>query len=97
MLRDVRGASPRLLPWKSPEGLPCYLSTDDCDSRLSRLADAVEAELLEGAEAVLGLARGVLGEPGAGSGELRFAGVRLAEALEDALRVAVSRGVRLGG
>jgi hypothetical protein len=33
--------NPRLLPWTTPEGKPCYLSTDSDDSLLSRLADDV--------------------------------------------------------
>jgi len=44
---------PRLLPWTRPDGAPCYLSTDDPDSRLSVLADSVEGELLAAAETLL--------------------------------------------
>ncbi|WP_019064537.1 hypothetical protein [Streptomyces prunicolor] len=29
----------RLLPWNTPDGKPCYLSSDHDDSRLSLLAD----------------------------------------------------------
>ncbi|MEU9110413.1 hypothetical protein AB0D04_01130 [Streptomyces sp. NPDC048483] len=39
---DGEGAPLRLLPWTTPEGEPCYLSTDDPDSRLSVLADDIE-------------------------------------------------------
>jgi hypothetical protein len=85
----------RLLPWTTPEGRPCYLSTDDPDSRLSRLADAVEAELIESAETVLAAARTLLRQPALEERELRFAGMRLTEALGDALRIAESRGARL--
>ncbi|MYZ33980.1 UTRA domain-containing protein [Streptomyces sp. SID4917] len=35
-------AAPRLLPWADPEGKPCYLSTDDNGSVISRLADEIE-------------------------------------------------------
>ncbi|QEU76755.1 hypothetical protein CP967_25250 [Streptomyces nitrosporeus] len=85
----------RLLPWTNAQGAPCYLSTDDPHSRMSRLADEVEADLLDSAEYVLKEARTLLAEPKAGEGELRFAGVRLAESLEDTLRIAAGRGVRL--
>ncbi|MER5751197.1 hypothetical protein [Streptomyces sp. NPDC002088] len=94
MLRDGTGTALRLLPWTTPEGLPCYLSTDDPNSRLSRLADEVEADLLDSAESVLFAARALLDEPEARRRELRFAGVRMAEALADALRIAGSRGHR---
>ncbi|MET8217946.1 hypothetical protein ACFYRD_23440 [Streptomyces hirsutus] len=89
----------RLLPWTTPEGNPCYLSTDRDDSRLSRLADDVEADQLDSGEQVLAGARAVLGDPKAGERAVRFALTRATESLEDVLRVAVSRGgrVRVGG
>ncbi|CAM5732271.1 MULTISPECIES: hypothetical protein [Streptomyces] len=89
----------RLLPWTTPEGNPCYLSTDRDDSRLSRLADDVEADQLDSGEQVLAGARAVLGDPKAGERAVRFALTRATESLEDVLRVAVSRGgrVRAGG
>lgn len=43
---------------------------------------------------VLDAAKSLPDEPSGGKGELRFAGVRLLEALGDALRFAESRGVR---
>lgn len=43
----------RLLPWVGPEGKPCYLSTDDSDGHLSRLADHTEAVQLGMAEELL--------------------------------------------
>ncbi|BCL31180.1 hypothetical protein ACFFS2_39185 [Streptomyces aurantiacus] len=95
MMRDGSGAPLRLLPWTTPEGAPCYLSTDDSRSRLSRMADELEADLLDSAEFVLTQAKPLLAEMGVGERELRFAGVRLAEALGDALRIAASRGARL--
>lgn len=96
MMRDGRdGAALRLLPWTTPEGAPCYLSTDDPDSRLSRLADELEADLLDSAEFVLTEARPLLAGEATGRRELRFVGVRLTEALADALRIAASRGARL--
>jgi hypothetical protein len=33
----------RLLPWSGPEGKPCYLSTDDQNGYMSRLADNIES------------------------------------------------------
>ncbi|WP_299537854.1 hypothetical protein [uncultured Streptomyces sp.] len=81
----------RLLPWTSPEGKPCYLSTDHPGGRLSRLADEVEAELVECGEAVLSGARAVLADAGAGETALRFALTRTTESLRDVLRVAECR------
>ncbi|MFF7378558.1 hypothetical protein ACFY96_25295 [Streptomyces massasporeus] len=46
---------------------------------------------------MLGLARRVLDDPASPYREIRFAGLRLAECLTDALRVAESRGMRLPG
>ncbi|MFF3765081.1 hypothetical protein ACFYYR_13475 [Streptomyces sp. NPDC001922] len=85
----------RLLPWTSPDGRPCYLSADNPRSRLSRLADDVEAAQLSSGAQVLGGAEAVLADPRAGVRELRFTTARLTESLRDALRVADSRGGRL--
>lgn len=96
MIRDARDGTPlRLLPWTTPEGTPCYLSTDDPHSRLSCLADELEADLLDSAETVLAHAKPLLVDGCAGERELRFTCTRLAEALTDALRIATSRGARL--
>ncbi len=87
--------SPRLLPWPSPDGKPCYLVTDSGGGYLSCLADDLEdTQLAMGAD-VLGLARHVLDNPMSPYTEVRYAGLRLAECLTDALRVAESRGLRL--
>ncbi|MEV6589276.1 MULTISPECIES: hypothetical protein [Streptomyces] len=59
------------------------------------MADELEAELLGSATYVLAAAKPLLDEPRAEKRELRFAGVRLAEALGDVLRIAESRGARL--
>ncbi|MEU9284224.1 hypothetical protein AB0D57_05715 [Streptomyces sp. NPDC048275] len=91
-------ATLRLLPWTTPEGKPCYLSTDGGEkSKLSLLADDIEAAQLESGEQVLAGARSVLADPKAGERAVRFALTRTAESLEDVLRVAVSRGGRLAG
>jgi hypothetical protein len=55
--------APRLLPWPSPEGKPCYLVTDHAGGYLSRLADDLEAAQLATGTDVLGLARAVLDDP----------------------------------
>ncbi|GAA2765037.1 hypothetical protein GCM10010103_40780 [Streptomyces paradoxus] len=81
----------RLLPWTGVDGKPCYLSTDDPDSLLSRLADDVEAAQLASAETVLVGARTVLRDPKAGERAVRFALTRAVESLGDVLRIAVSR------
>ncbi|CAM5279822.1 hypothetical protein SALBM311S_06662 [Streptomyces alboniger] len=88
-------ASPRLLPWPSPGGNPCYLVTDRGSGYVSRLADELEATQLAMGVDVLGLARTVLDDPTSPYTEVRYAGIRLAECLTDALRVAESRGLRL--
>ncbi|MEU3488630.1 hypothetical protein [Streptomyces massasporeus] len=81
----------RLLPWTGADGKPCYLSTDDSDSLLSRLADDVEDAQLVSAETVLAGARAVLHDPKAGECAVRFALARAVESLGDVLRIAVSR------
>ncbi|MFH8517544.1 hypothetical protein ACH4CE_21100 [Streptomyces gelaticus] len=86
---------PRLLPWLSPEGRPCFLVADDQSSRISRLADEMEAVQLKMGAEILDHAREVLGDTMSPYSEVRYAGVRLAECLSDALRVAESRGLRL--
>ena len=73
----------------------CYLVTDDAGGYLSRLADDLEAAQLAIGTDVLGLARTVLDDPVSPYTEVRYAGLRLAECLTDALRVAESRGLRL--
>ncbi|WEH41772.1 hypothetical protein PZB77_21000 [Streptomyces sp. AM 2-1-1] len=81
----------RLVPWSSPEGKPCYLSTDDSDSHMSRLADDVEANQLDWSARLLKSAF----DPVVGNGsldDLRLLVKELSGALRDVLRVAVGRG-----
>ncbi|MEU2439087.1 hypothetical protein ABZ595_23335 [Streptomyces rubradiris] len=85
----------RLLPWTSPDGKPCYLSADHDGSRLSRLADDVEAAQLRSGEQVLAGARAVLADETAGERAVRFALTRAGESLEEVLRIAHSRGARI--
>ncbi|MFD8721882.1 hypothetical protein ACFV2H_28790 [Streptomyces sp. NPDC059629] len=88
-------AFPRLLPWLTPEGKPCYLVTDSNGGYLSRLADDLEAAQLAAGTDVLVRARRVLEDPMSPYTEVRYVGIRLAECLNDVLRVAESRGMRL--
>jgi hypothetical protein len=87
---------PRLLPWSTPDGRPCYLSTDG-RGYLSTLADSIEAVQLGMGEELLEHAREVLapGTRALSATEYRWLASRLVEALTDALRVAESRGRRL--
>jgi len=71
------------------------LSTDDPGSFLSRLADDFEAAQLAMGAHVLEEARKVLDDLMSPHAEVRYAGVRLAECLDDVLRIAESRGLRL--
>ncbi|MFF3461818.1 hypothetical protein ACWCQN_28140 [Streptomyces sp. NPDC001984] len=84
---------PRLLPWTGSEGKPCFLVTDDCDSPVSRLADATESVQLGMGGQLLVHAREIL--PDIPNGELRLLTECLNRALDDALRVAESSGRRL--
>ncbi|MGA5508729.1 hypothetical protein [Streptomyces umbrinus] len=87
--------APRLLPWPSLDGKPSYLVAENGGGYVSRLADDLEAAQLATGADVLGLARTVLDDPTSPCTEVRYAGLRLAECLADALRVAESRGMRL--
>ncbi|GHB15754.1 MULTISPECIES: hypothetical protein [Streptomyces] len=82
----------RLLPWSGPENKPCYLSTDDTEGYMSRLADNVEAVQLGTAAQLLEVVSETLDDEDADPIELRRLGHALTGALKDVLRVAVSRG-----
>ncbi|MFE7558496.1 hypothetical protein [Kitasatospora sp. NPDC057500] len=89
-------AGPRLLPWATEDGRPCYLSTDG-KGYISTLADSIETVQLDMGQDLLEYARGALA-PGAkaqSTVEYRWLACRLTEALSDALRVAQSRGERI--
>ncbi|WP_167502682.1 hypothetical protein [Streptomyces malaysiensis] len=91
-------AQPRLLPWPGPAGKPCYLVSDtDGAGYLSRLADEMEAVQLQMGTELIGHARLLLRDRRADARELRYLSNRLIEALQDALRIAESRGRRLPG
>ncbi|MFJ3825660.1 hypothetical protein [Streptomyces nodosus] len=85
----------RLLPWSGPDGKPCYLSTEDSDGYMSRLADNIESVQLGMAAGLLEQAQEVLDDSDAEPEELRLLAAELAGALRDVLRVATSRGGRL--
>lgn len=61
---------PRLLPWPSPEGKPCYV-VGDGTGYVSRLADETERVQLGMADALLGHAAELLADSSATDGELR--------------------------
>ncbi|MFF8993629.1 hypothetical protein ACF09H_27570 [Streptomyces sp. NPDC014983] len=86
----------RLLPWATPDGLPCYLSTDG-EGYLATLADDIEEVQLTMGQELFDHARGVLasGARALTEVEYRWLACRLTEALSDALRVADSRGQRI--
>ena len=90
-------ASLRLLPWKTPDGRPCYLSTDNPHGRISRLADEMEADQLECGQDVVAGAAAVLADEKAGETALRFALTQVIASLREVLAVAHSRGKRLSG
>ncbi|RSS53242.1 hypothetical protein [Streptomyces sp. WAC01280] len=85
----------RLLPWSGLDGKPCFLSTDDTNGHLSRLADNTEAIQLGLATQLLEHASEDLSNGEADPEELRALATDLTEALRDTLRVAESRGHRL--
>ncbi|MFE4308352.1 hypothetical protein ACFRR6_20180 [Streptomyces sp. NPDC056891] len=81
----------RLLPWSGLDEKPCYLSTDDDSSHLSRLADSTEAILLGLAADLATRALEVLSNEKAAPEELRNLSTDLVGALRDVLRVAACR------
>ncbi|MEV0781756.1 hypothetical protein AB0I52_01950 [Streptomyces sp. NPDC050423] len=84
----------RLLPWTGPEDKPCYLSTDDPDGYMSRLADNIEAIQLGTASALLEESSEALDNQDTSPGEMRCLAKELTGALRDVYRVATSRGHR---
>ncbi|MFJ9817454.1 hypothetical protein ACIRU3_19730 [Streptomyces sp. NPDC101151] len=84
---------PRSLPWTSPEGKPCYLSSDG-RGYLSTLADSIETVQLSMGQQLLEYARDATAPYAKtlSATEYRWLACRLAEALRDALRGADSRG-----
>ncbi len=85
----------RLLPWAGPDGKPCYLSTDDPEGYMSRLADHIESVQLGMARELLEEARQVPDGTPMNVHKLSLLAGQLAGALRDVIRVATSRGERL--
>ncbi|MEU3128398.1 hypothetical protein ABZ804_09480 [Streptomyces sp. NPDC047726] len=81
----------RLLPWSGPEGKPCYLSTDDPDSYMSRLADSIEAIQLDTASELVEEASEAVDNQNTSLDEMRCLVKELTGALQDVYRVATSR------
>ncbi|KUL52755.1 hypothetical protein [Streptomyces sp. NRRL S-1521] len=87
---------PRLLPWSTSDGRPCYL-VGDGTGHVSRVADRVESVQLGMADQILAHAGDLAGDPTATAPQLRYLAARLAESLRDVSRIARSRGDRLPG
>lgn len=87
----------RLLPWTGTHGQPCILLTDGDGGAVSRLADRIEDAQLDLADRLLGRTRDVFSERGPDAGEFAVLVAQLADALQDALLIAHSRGARLDG
>ncbi|MEE1801505.1 MULTISPECIES: hypothetical protein [unclassified Streptomyces] len=85
----------RLLPWTTAEGTPCYLSAAGPDSRMSRLADEAEEDLIASVEQLLSDAGPEPIPADADRDALCGMVGCLIEALRTTLRIAVSRGARL--
>ncbi|AVZ72775.1 hypothetical protein SLUN_11830 [Streptomyces lunaelactis] len=85
----------RLLPWSGQDGKPCFLSTDDAAGYLSRLADNTESVQLGLGSELLDHAHEVLAGRHADPEQLHLLAANLTNALQDAIRVATSRGHRL--
>ncbi|GAB2442514.1 hypothetical protein [Streptomyces incanus] len=73
----------RLLPWTGPDGKPCFLSTDDNNGYLSRLADNLESVQLGMATELLDQALDMLADADTESDDLRL----LTKNLTGAMRV----------
>ncbi len=82
------GERPRLLPWSGEGGKASFLSADDGDSFVSRLADAVEAEQLDMTEDLLDYARAALERGSLAEEEWGTLVRSLSAALHDVLRIA---------
>jgi hypothetical protein len=77
-------------------GKECWLPPASEGGVLSVMADAAEADMMRSGREVLAHARGILEDSQLSNTELRFIASRLAENLAEVLRVAQSRGIRLG-
>ncbi|MEV0115108.1 hypothetical protein AB0H77_17940 [Streptomyces sp. NPDC050844] len=84
----------RLLPWSTPEGKPCYLSSDG-SGYLARVADNIESVQLGMAGDLLDHVAELLNDGKATADQLRFTLACMSQALRDTKRIADSRGSRL--
>ncbi|MFF2731576.1 hypothetical protein ACFVS9_27180 [Streptomyces sp. NPDC058008] len=85
---------PRLLPWTTTGGEPCYLLGDGAGA-VSRIADRIENAQLSMAGDLLGHAADLLADRRSTGVQVHYLACRLAESLGDVRRVAESRGRRL--
>ncbi|MFG2938335.1 hypothetical protein [Streptomyces sp. NPDC048282] len=85
---------PRLLPWAGAQAQPCYL-VGDGTGYLSRVADTIESVQLGMAGDLLDHAADLLADRKATAAQLHFLASRMAEALREVHRIAVSRGARI--
>lgn len=90
----IPGRPTRLLPWATPEGKPCFLSSDGA-GYLARVADTMESVQLGMAGDLLDHVADLLDDRKATADQLRFAVSCLSVSLRDVKRVADSRGARL--
>ncbi|MBW5426209.1 hypothetical protein GKQ77_32425 [Streptomyces sp. BG9H] len=86
--------APRLLPWSTPDGNPCYLIGDGT-GHVSRIADNIESIQLGMADELPGYVGDLVDDPKATAPQLRYLAARMAESLRDVTRIARSRGARL--
>ncbi|AZS76649.1 hypothetical protein DDE74_25035 [Streptomyces lydicus] len=86
--------TPRLLPWSSPDGKPCFLKGDG-NGYVSRLADEMEEAQLDSAAELGEEAHRILAGRAWTPGEIHLLALELATSLADVRRVAESRGARL--
>ncbi|TGA93215.1 hypothetical protein [Streptomyces sp. MZ04] len=84
----------RLLPWSTPDGKPCYLSSDG-SGYLAHVADNIESVQLGMAGDLLDHVAELLNDGKATADQLRFTLACMSQALRDTKRIADSRGSRL--
>ncbi|MER6051285.1 hypothetical protein ABT168_28195 [Streptomyces sp. NPDC001793] len=94
-MTEYADGRPRLLPWTTPDGNPCFLLPGDGTGYVSRLADRMEAEQLGAAAVLIEEAEGILAARRWTAGELQLLTVQLKDSLVATHRVAESRGARL--
>ncbi|WP_438487755.1 hypothetical protein [Streptomyces sp. S186] len=94
-MTEYADGRPRLLPWTTPDGNPCFLLPGDGTGYVSRLADRMEAEQLGSADVLIEEAERVLSGRAWTAGEIQLLAVQLKDSLVVVRRVAESRGARL--